>query len=179
MYEGLKEYLEEKGYSQPKMAKMLGVSVPYVNAILVGPKTLGKKGAKKWANLFGLSENFLLTGKGPISPDDDAQSDEEYNEHIDALLEEKDDRIDSLEKELSFKEGQIDSLNRELCAVRGESLAKDMTIQTQKDSIDVLKRHIAILEQQLQVLRNVDDLRRNPFPVGVAEVSDNKESNRV
>jgi len=73
MYVGLKEYLEEKGYSQLKMAEMLGVSPPYVNAILVGPKTLGKKGAKKWANLFGLSENFLLTGKGSPEPAKDIE----------------------------------------------------------------------------------------------------------
>lgn len=68
MYIGLKEYLEEKGYSQQKIASILGVSVPYVNGVLVGSKTLGKKGAKKWANLFGLSENFLLTGKGSPDP---------------------------------------------------------------------------------------------------------------
>ena len=64
MYEGLKEYLEKQGYTQPRMAEMLGVSVPYVNAVLLGKKPLGKKNAKKWANLFGLSENFLLTGVG-------------------------------------------------------------------------------------------------------------------
>ena len=68
MYVGLKEYLEEKGYSQQRIASILGVSVPYVNGVLVGSKTLGKKGAKKWANLFGLSENFLLTGKGSPDP---------------------------------------------------------------------------------------------------------------
>lgn len=78
MYEGLKEYLEEKGYSQQRIASELGVSVPYVNAILVGPKTLGKKGAKKWANLFGLSEQFLLTGKG--SPD--SKKDAEYHQQV-------------------------------------------------------------------------------------------------
>lgn len=74
MYEGLKEYLEEKGYSQTRMAEMLGVSLPYVNAILVGNKTLGKKNANKWANLFGLSENYLLTGKGSPDPVQDAEN---------------------------------------------------------------------------------------------------------
>ena len=73
MYVGLKEYLEKKGYSQPRIASELDVSVPYVNAILVGPKTLGKKGAKKWANLFGLSEQFLLTGKGSPDPIKDVE----------------------------------------------------------------------------------------------------------
>lgn len=78
MYVGLKEYLEKKGYSQQLIASELGVSVPYVNAILVGSKTLGKKGAKKWANLFGLSEKFLLTGKGSPDP----LKDEELHKQI-------------------------------------------------------------------------------------------------
>lgn len=78
MYVGLKEYLEEKGYSQQRIASELGVSVPYVNGVLVGSKTLGKKGAKKWANLFGLSENFLLTGKGSPDP----AKDEDYHKQL-------------------------------------------------------------------------------------------------
>ena len=172
MYKGLKEFLEEKGYSQPKIAKMLGVSVPYVNAILVGPKTLGKKGAKKWANLFGLSENYLLTGKGPISQYGDQSDDDEYAAHIDAILSEKDDRIDSLEKDLQYKDGQIDSLNRELCAVRGESMSKDKTIEAQEGEIKSLKRQIEMLELENNRLRS-ESMSNYPFEMGVSDKNEN------
>ena len=170
MYEGLKEYLEEKGYSQQKIADILGVSVPYVNAILVGPKTLGKKGAKKWANLFGLSENYLLTGNGQISPNGEYV--DKYTSHIDAIIAEKDDKIVVLEKELEYKEGQIDSLNRELCAVRGESRSKDKTIEAQDGEIRLLKRQIEMLELENMRLRN-ESISSYPFEMGVSDKNEN------
>ena len=66
----LKKFFEENGISQQKVADTLGVSLPYVNAVLNGTKTLGKKNAEKWANLFGLSKTFLLTGEGSVIPDE-------------------------------------------------------------------------------------------------------------
>ena len=66
MHEKLKKFFEDKGLNQTQIAEKLGVSVPYVNAVLNGTKTLGKKNAEKWANLFGLSKSFLLTGEGDI-----------------------------------------------------------------------------------------------------------------
>ena len=66
MHEKLKRHFEEKGITQQQIADILGVRLPYVNAILNGTKTLGKKNAEKWANLFGLSKSFLLTGEGDV-----------------------------------------------------------------------------------------------------------------
>ena len=66
----LKKFFEEKGISQQKVADTLGVSLPYVNAVLNGTKTLGKKNAEKWANLFGLSKTYLLTGEGSVVPEE-------------------------------------------------------------------------------------------------------------
>lgn len=69
MHEKLKKYFEGKGITQQQIADVLGVSLPYVNAVLNGTKMLGKKNAVKWANLFGLSKSFLLTGEGEIVSD--------------------------------------------------------------------------------------------------------------
>ena len=71
MHRKLKQFFESKGLNQQEIADMLGVSSAYINAILNGKKTLGKKNAEKFANLFGLSKSFLLTGEGELLQSDD------------------------------------------------------------------------------------------------------------
>lgn len=130
MYNGLKEYLENKGFTQLRMAGMLGVSPAYVNAVLVGSKTLGKKNAKKWANLFGLSETYLLTGIGEPGgkitandqitvsnlPDSRNQSKEKIDQSslVNAVIAAKDETINSLLRELDAKNQLIEILQQQL-----------------------------------------------------------------
>lgn len=64
--EKLRAYFEEKGITQEELAAQLGVSQPYVNALLNDKKSFGKKQAQKWNELFGLSVNWLLTGLGDM-----------------------------------------------------------------------------------------------------------------
>ena len=71
MHRKLKQFFESKGLNQQEIADMFGVSSAYINAILNGKKTLGKKNAEKFANLFGLSKSFLLTGEGELLQSDD------------------------------------------------------------------------------------------------------------
>lgn len=134
MYEGLKEYLEKKGLTQPRMAEMLGVSVPYVNAVLLGKKPLGKKNAKKWANLFGLSEHFLLTGEGlpaidtkdlPIShsgsdnlPDSRRDEGVDQSSLVNALLAAKDETIASLRQQIAEQKEMISLLRKNIEELR-------------------------------------------------------------
>ena len=132
MYEGLKEYLEKQGYTQPRMAEMLGVSVPYVNAVLLGKKPLGKKNAKKWANLFGLSENFLLTGvgfpgidakSGDNLPDSRKESDVNQSSLINALIAAKDETIAAMQDQLAAKEEIIQAKDELIAALRAQLAA--------------------------------------------------------
>ena len=62
--ESLKSFFKERGLTQEKVADMLGVSQAYINALLTGSKQFGKKQAKRFEELFGLSETWLLTGQG-------------------------------------------------------------------------------------------------------------------
>lgn len=63
----LSAFFREKGITQDEIASRLGVSQAYVNALLNDKKAFGKKQAKKWNDLFGISENWLLTGQGSIT----------------------------------------------------------------------------------------------------------------
>ena len=65
----LGKYLRETGYTQASIATQLGVSQPYVNALLTGRKAFGKSQAKKWGDLYGLSPSWLLTGEGEMVKD--------------------------------------------------------------------------------------------------------------
>ena len=62
----LGKYLRETGHTQASIASQLGVSQPYVNALLTGRKAFGKSQAKKWGDLYGLSPSWLLTGEGDM-----------------------------------------------------------------------------------------------------------------
>lgn len=63
--EDLKEYFKNLGKTQEDIATTLGVSHPYVNALLNG-KAFGKKQAAKWEKLFGINAHWLLTGAGDM-----------------------------------------------------------------------------------------------------------------
>lgn len=62
----LGKYLRDTGRTQASIASQLGVSQPYVNALLTGRKAFGKSQAKKWGDLYGLSPSWLLTGEGSM-----------------------------------------------------------------------------------------------------------------
>lgn len=61
----LKSWMKANDISPTEVANRLGVSMAYVSALFAG-KTIGKKVAKKLHDKFGLSESYLLTGKGLI-----------------------------------------------------------------------------------------------------------------
>lgn len=67
MKEELYNYLSSKGLTQKSIAEALGVSEQYVNALLKGRSKFGKKQAEIWANKFGLSASWLLTGEGEMT----------------------------------------------------------------------------------------------------------------
>lgn len=61
----LRSWMKANDISPTEVANRLGVSTAYVSALFAG-KTIGKKVAKKLHDEFGLSESYLLTGKGFI-----------------------------------------------------------------------------------------------------------------
>ena len=117
VHDELKRYFDERGITQQQVADALGVSLQYVNQLLNGRKTLGKKNAERLANLYGLSKPFLLTGEGellPPSPTPTPQATIDSSSMVPALLAAKDEVIESLKRELRAKDELIASLRREL-----------------------------------------------------------------
>ena len=174
MHEKLKKYFEEKGISQKQIAEKLGVSVPYVNAVLNGTKTLGKKNAEKWANLFGLSKSFLLSGEG-----DPCQEDiKVVNEIIasPAVKHSSMDRSFLIEKEIgntkSYMEKYIASLEDQVKMLKNDVAQRDKTI-------DLQDRRIQELEVKIKFYQKEDPLKDYPFEMGVADRNNNKEQAHV
>lgn len=108
-YDDLKEFFRKRGLTQQNIADRFGVSQSYVASLLNGTNPIGKKTAKKWADEFGLSETWLLTGIGePINSSviQNNENGDNYNgagmtvnksdaEYL-ALLKKKDEQIDRL-----------------------------------------------------------------------------------
>ena len=62
----LRKYLADRGFTQEDIAKRFGVTKQAVNQLLTGRKPFGKLNAQRWANEFGLSAAWLLTGEGAM-----------------------------------------------------------------------------------------------------------------
>lgn len=105
----LKDFFKSRGLTQQKIAERFGVSQQYVASLLNGSNPFGKKVAHKWAEEFGLSEAWLLTGIGDITTTgvvqnnqngDNYQGDGMTVHKSDAdflsLLKKKDEQIDRL-----------------------------------------------------------------------------------
>ena len=108
--EKLKFYFKQQHITQMQLAEILGCSQSYVNSLLTGKKEFGKGQAKRFEELFGISETWLLTGKGDMMIKGVVQNnhngnninhgnvtleDSSANKFI-ALLQKKDEQIDRL-----------------------------------------------------------------------------------
>ena len=116
--EELTNFFKNKGLSQTDVANMLGTSPQYICAIFSGRKSIGKKQAVKFEELFGLSASWLLTGKGnmlntPVHSEEGSvqvmgnASNVNAGKTIDSLVEllkRKDEQIDRLIRLLEEKE---------------------------------------------------------------------------
>lgn len=64
--EALAAYLKEIGLTQGAIANKLGVSQPYINALMTGRRNFGKAQAYRWRDAFGINPSWLLVGEGPM-----------------------------------------------------------------------------------------------------------------
>lgn len=69
-YTELKNYFKSKNLTQNDIAERLGVSVVAVNMLLNGRRNFGSVTARKWADTFGFSAMWLMTGEGKMMQED-------------------------------------------------------------------------------------------------------------
>ena len=82
----LQEWAKDKNYKQRELANILGVAQPYIGRMMKGKQEFGKNTARKWADAFGMSYTFLLTGEGSLfdqSPDVAEQATEDVAAGLD------------------------------------------------------------------------------------------------
>lgn len=63
----VKAYFAKKGIKMDDVARILGTTPQTVTTQLSG-RTFGRNTAKKWAETFGFSATFLMTGEGTLVP---------------------------------------------------------------------------------------------------------------
>lgn len=68
----LLNYLSSKGFNQKRIAEELGVSEQYVNALVNGRSSFGRKSAVDWEKHFGINAAWLMTGQGEMLAEDNA-----------------------------------------------------------------------------------------------------------
>lgn len=62
----LQEWAKQKKITQRQLADKFGVSQTAISQLLSGKVPFGKNRARKWADTFGMSYTFLLTGEGSL-----------------------------------------------------------------------------------------------------------------
>lgn len=62
----LREYFDSQGITQQDIANKFGVKKQTINPYMTGAKPFGKKVAQQWADAFGLSVSWLMTGEGDM-----------------------------------------------------------------------------------------------------------------
>ena len=70
----MSDFFKSKGISQREIAKTLGTTPQYINALFKGRTKIGKAQAEKLENSFGLSAYWLLTGKGSMLVEDEKEN---------------------------------------------------------------------------------------------------------
>jgi transcriptional regulator with XRE-family HTH domain len=107
--ERLRDYFKSKGITQEQIAEDLSVTQSYVSSILRGNTGIGVRVAKKFAEKYNLSIEWILTGHEGEGSKNDAL-DVNYLEIIsskDALIAEKDARIQDKEEIIKGLREQI------------------------------------------------------------------------
>jgi phage repressor protein C with HTH and peptisase S24 domain len=64
--EELSLFFKERCITQEEIAQQLGVTQQYVSSLLSGKAAFGKKQAKRFAELYGIQQSWLLTGEGEM-----------------------------------------------------------------------------------------------------------------
>lgn len=59
-------FFKAQGITQEVIAAQLGVTQQYISGLLSGKKPFGKKQAQRFAELWGISPSWLLTGEGEM-----------------------------------------------------------------------------------------------------------------
>ena len=109
--ESLKSFFKEKGLTQEKVAELLGVSQAYVKSLFTGSKQFGKKQARRFEELFGISETWLLTGKGEMVIGTVVQNNQNGNNiHGNTVNYQGENSTEKLIEMLKKKDEQIDRL---------------------------------------------------------------------
>lgn len=102
----IRAYLESLGYVQSDVAERLQITQGAVSAYYRG-KPIGKNSAKKWAEVFGFRENWLITGEGSMlnTPEQETPV-QEQTMPSNSLL-------DYLQRKIAELETKIEKLNDE------------------------------------------------------------------
>lgn len=162
MHDDLKKFFENKGISQKELADILEVSVPYVNALLNGKKSLGKKNAERLANLFGLNKSFLLTGEGSLESN--------KKEKISPSLPPAFDMSLLIENAVKAATAYAD---KTIAILESQVADRDATIASKDALIATLKARISDLERTIAA-HHIGEMDRYPFTIGAAESDDNQ-----
>lgn len=113
----LKEFFKAQGLTQQNIAERLKVSQSYVGMLMSGAKAFGKNTAQTWADEFGLSAAWLLTGEGAMACGVVQNNQNGDNYQGDGMTVHKDG--EDLREQIKKKDEQIDRLLRIIEKMQG------------------------------------------------------------
>lgn len=144
--EQLKIFFAERGYTQRKIAEIIGVSQQVVQTLLNG-RAFGKKTAGVWSEHFGFNPAWLITGEGAMMlADKESESKQQTAAEITANT-----AVSEISQSIANEILQLIA-DGELYTKKTIE-QKDEIIRKKDDEIQKLNREIGALQAQLEQLK--------------------------
>lgn len=120
----LKSWLKANNLTQTQIADSLGVSQVRISKLISGKINFGRDMARRWADTFGFSYTFLLTGEGSLFDNDESLIMQNVSEDLASgadveSFEYWKKKYEESEQEVTRLRGQIEGMQMALNAFGG------------------------------------------------------------
>ena len=167
----------EYGYTQEFIVEKAKLGKSAISKIKNGENNVGDKTITKLCNAFEMLNPDFFYGNSPYKT-----KREEAEAKMEQALKDAQDvcnEIRPTSSEESLKDELIATLKSQMADLRIQLNQEQQRVEEQKEYVATLKRENLLLHQQLAQYQASEMLKQHPFPAGVADERDNRDSAHV
>ena len=167
----------EYGYTQEFIVEKAGLGKSAISKIKNGENNVGDKTISKLCDAFVMLNQEFFYGRSPYKT-----KREESEAKMEQALKEAQNACNGTKQvghESDWKDEMIAQLKSQIADLRIQLNQQQQRCEEQKDHIATLKRENLLLRQQLAQYQANEMLKQHPFPAGVADERENRDTAHV
>ena len=167
----------EYGYTQEFIVETAKLGKSAISKIKNGENNVGDKTITKLCGAFEMLNPDFFYGKSPYKT-----KREEAEVKMEQALKEANgacNEIHLTSRDESLKDDLIATLKSQMADLRIQLNQEQQRVEEQRDFVATLKRENLLLRQQLSQYQAFEILKQHPFPTGIADERDERDSLRV